>query len=100
MPEAAATCLEHRPRGRHDDLAPSPAESAVIDMRDIVGRMSVLFVTLDCLRLDVARRALADGRTPNLAGVLPPHRWEPRETPGTFTLPAHQAFFHGFLPTP
>ena len=26
--------------------------------------------------------------------------WEARETPGTFTLHAHLAFFHGFLPTP
>jgi hypothetical protein len=32
--------------------------------------------------------------------VLPPGGWEARETPGTFTLAAHQAFFHGFLPTP
>lgn len=69
-------------------------------MRTIVGRMSVLFVTLDCLRLDVTQRCLAEGRTPNLATVLPAGGWEPRETPGTFTLPAHLAFFHGFLPTP
>jgi hypothetical protein len=72
----------------------------VIDMRNIVGRTNVLFVTLDCLRLDVAQRCLADGRTPNLGSVLPSQGWEPRETPGTFTLPAHLAFFHGFLPTP
>lgn len=68
-------------------------------MNDIVGTMNILFVTLDCLRLDVARAALDQGRTPNLARVL--HLgWEARETPGTFTLPAHLAFFHGFLPTP
>jgi hypothetical protein len=48
----------------------------------------------------VACRALAEGRTPNLAAVLPPGGWERRETPGTFTLAAHLAFFHGFLPTP
>jgi hypothetical protein len=74
--------------------------AAVIDMRNIVGRANVLFATLDCLRHDVASRCLADGRTPNLAAVLPAAGWEARETPGTFTLPAHLAFFHGFLPTP
>src|SRR5919199_1012385 len=62
--------------------------------------MSVLFVTIDCLRYDVAQRCLMDGRTPRLAEILPPSGWEARETPGTFTLPAHLAFFHGFLPTP
>jgi hypothetical protein len=72
----------------------------VIDMNQIVGRMNVLFITLDCLRLDVARHCLAAGRTPHLARVLPAGGWEACETPGTFTLPAHLAFFHGFLPTP
>lgn len=70
------------------------------NMHHVVGRCHVLFLTFDCLRLDVARRALADGQTPTLASLLPPHGWEARETPGTFTLPAHLAFFHGFLPTP
>jgi hypothetical protein len=69
-------------------------------MHEVVGRTNLLFVTLDCLRLDVARRCLAEGRTPNLGRLLPPGGWEARETPGTFTLPAHLAFFHGFLPTP
>jgi len=69
-------------------------------MNAVVGVANVLFVTLDCLRFDVARSALEEGRTPNLAAVLPPGGWEARETPGTFTLPAHLAFFHGFLPTP
>jgi hypothetical protein len=71
-----------------------------IDMNAVVGRANFLFVTFDCLRYDVARRALDGGRTPHLAAVLPPGGWEARETPGTFTLAAHQAFFHGFLPTP
>src|SRR5438105_4755376 len=80
---------------------PPPAISPMrCDMNRIVGPANVLFATFDCLRLDVACRALADGLTPNLAGVLPATGWEARETPGTFTLPAHQAFFHGFLPTP
>jgi hypothetical protein len=72
----------------------------MIDMHQVVGRANLLWVTLDCLRHDVACRALAEGRTPHLRAVLPPGGWEPRETPGTFTLAAHQAFFHGFLPTP
>jgi hypothetical protein len=80
---------------------PAPhREAAVIDMHDVVGRTSLLFVTLDCLRFDVARGCLDAGCTPVLARQLPPEGWEARETPGTFTLPAHLAFFHGFLPTP
>jgi hypothetical protein len=70
------------------------------NMNALVGPANVLFATLDCLRFDVARTALARGLTPHLTAVLPPGGWEARETPGTFTLPAHQAFFHGFLPTP
>jgi hypothetical protein len=72
----------------------------MIDMHDVVGPTNILFLTLDCLRYDVAQRAMADGRTPFLTSVLPSSGWEARETPGTFTLPAHLAFFHGFLPTP
>src|SRR5437870_1675738 len=47
-------------------------------MNAVVGRADVLFVTFDCLRYDVAVAA------PTVH--LP--RWERRETPGTFTLPA------------
>jgi hypothetical protein len=72
----------------------------VIDMHDVVGKANLLFVTLDCLRFDVAQRCFSEGRAPVLARLLPPEGWEARETPGTFTLPAHLAFFHGFLPTP
>ncbi len=72
----------------------------MLDMHQVVGRANLLWVTLDCLRYDVAVRALAEGKTPNLASVLPAAGWEARETPGTFTLAAHLAFFHGFLPTP
>src|SRR6476659_9562542 len=62
----------------------------MLDMNAVVGHADILFLTFDCLRYDVAVSA------PTLH--LP--RWERRETPGTFTLPAHLAFFHGFLPTP
>ena len=57
-------------------------------------------VVLDALRYDVAVAALAAGRTPNFARVLPGGAWEERHSPATFTFPAHQAFFAGFLPTP
>lgn len=69
-------------------------------MHDIVGHTNILLLTLDCLRLDVAQRCLEEERTPCLQKLLPAQGWQPRETPGTFTLPAHLAFFHGFLPTP
>ncbi|MEU0037599.1 STM4013/SEN3800 family hydrolase [Streptomyces sp. NPDC006333] len=59
---------------------------------------NILFATIDSLRYDVARGALESGRTPRLAGLLPDGLWERRQTPGTFTLPAHMAFFSGFLP--
>ncbi|HTE19484.1 MAG TPA: STM4013/SEN3800 family hydrolase, partial [Armatimonadota bacterium] len=68
--------------------------------RELIGTHDVLFITLDTLRYDVARDALAAGRTPNLARVLPGGRWEERHSPGSFTYAAHQAFFTGFLPTP
>ncbi|MBP2405952.1 STM4013/SEN3800 family hydrolase [Streptomyces syringium] len=58
----------------------------------------ILFVTLDSLRYDVARAAMHSGATPSLARLLPGGQWEERRTPGTFTLPAHIAFFSGFLP--
>ena len=72
----------------------------MIDANREIGRRDVLFVTLDTLRHDVAVAALAEGRTPHLAGLLPGGRWERRHSPGSFTLAAHHAFFAGFLPTP
>lgn len=72
----------------------------MIDARRLIGSHDVLFITLDTLRYDVACRALEDGRTPNLARVLPGGRWEQRHSPGSFTYAAHHAFFAGFLPTP
>jgi hypothetical protein len=72
----------------------------VIDARSLVGSHDILLVTLDTLRYDVARDALAAGRTPNLAALLPGGRWEERHSPGNFTYAAHQAIFAGFFPTP
>ena len=69
-------------------------------MRALIGSHDLLFVTLDTLRYDVAAAALAEGRTPTLARVLPGGRWERRHSPASFTYAAHHAFFAGFLPTP
>ncbi|MEU9662695.1 STM4013/SEN3800 family hydrolase [Streptomyces chartreusis] len=71
----------------------------MIDASEIIrSGDSILFVTLDSLRYDVAETTLTTGRTPRLAQALPGGAWEQRQTPGTFTLPAHMAFFSGFLP--
>ncbi|MEU6278192.1 STM4013/SEN3800 family hydrolase [Streptomyces populi] len=64
----------------------------------ITSGTNILFITFDSLRYDVARTAIEDGLTPHLARLLPGGQWEHRQTPGTFTLPAHLAFFSGFLP--
>ncbi|MEN0063017.1 MAG: STM4013/SEN3800 family hydrolase [Myxococcota bacterium] len=69
-------------------------------MRDRVGHVDVLWITLDTLRYDVAQDAWSAGETPVLARLLPPAGWEARHTPGNFTLAAHHAFFSGFWPTP
>ncbi|MDP2311025.1 MAG: STM4013/SEN3800 family hydrolase [Pseudomonadota bacterium] len=70
-----------------------------VDFRGAFGSRDLLLLTLDALRYDVATAALAEGRTPNLARLLPAG-WELRHSPGSFTLPAHEAFFAGFFPTP
>ena len=72
----------------------------MLDARNLIGTHDALFITLDTLRYDVARDALANGRTPNLAALLPGGAWEERHSPGNFTYAAHHAFFAGFLPTP
>src|ERR1700756_308594 len=72
----------------------------MLNANRLVGTHDALFVTLDTLRYDVAQACWAEGRTPNLASVLPPTGWEERHSPGSFTYAAHQAFFAGFLPTP
>jgi hypothetical protein len=72
----------------------------VINANEVVGKRNILFITFDSLRFDVARASLLAGMTPNLGRVLPGGRWEERRTQGSFTLPAHMAFFSGFLPVP
>jgi hypothetical protein len=74
--------------------------SPLPDMTRIVGSCDLLLLTLDTLRFDVAQELWRDGRTPNLAALLPEGGWEERHSPGSFTYSAHAAFFAGFLPTP
>ncbi|TNY34649.1 metalloenzyme domain-containing protein [Thermomonospora catenispora] len=70
------------------------------DMNAVVGTHDLLLVTLDTLRYDVAERLIEQGRTPNLAAVLPGGRWERRHAPGSFTYASHAAMLAGFWPTP
>ncbi|WP_329134345.1 STM4013/SEN3800 family hydrolase [Streptomyces sp. NBC_01476] len=73
----------------------------MINANEVVGdRRHILFVTFDSLRYDVARSTLHAGMTPNLENILPDGLWEERRTQGSFTYPAHTAFFSGFLPVP
>ncbi|MBX2799978.1 MAG: STM4013/SEN3800 family hydrolase [Myxococcales bacterium] len=71
-----------------------------MDARGRVGSHDVVWVTLDTLRLDVARTCFAEGRLPTLAQHMPATGFEACHTPGSFTYAAHAAFFAGFLPTP
>ena len=72
----------------------------MLNARDLIPGHDVLLLTLDTLRLDVAREVLEAGRSPNLARLLPGGTWEERHSPASFTYAAHHAFFAGFLPTP
>jgi hypothetical protein len=69
------------------------------DMNSLVGTHDLVWVVPDALRYDVAEHEMQSGSTPRLAEVFP-EGWEERHSPGSFTFPAHQAFFAGFLPTP
>ncbi|MBX2872645.1 MAG: STM4013/SEN3800 family hydrolase [Saprospiraceae bacterium] len=60
---------------------------------------NVLFLVLDALRYDAAQDLFLAGKLPNFSRYLPQTGWEKRYTPASFTYPAHQAFFTGFLPT-
>jgi arylsulfatase A-like enzyme len=70
-----------------------------VSFKDALGQRDLFLLTLDALRWDVAENTLARGEAPNLAALIG-GAFERRQTCATFTLPAHQAFFAGFLPTP
>lgn len=69
-------------------------------MNNLLPGHDVLWLVLDSLRHDVAVEQWHKGLIPNFARLTGPESWEKRHTPGSFTFPAHQAFFAGFLPTP
>ena len=98
-PPGASHYEDSGPHAAETSTAGSP-KSKIENRKSKISTHDVLFITLDTLRYDVARDALAAGRTPNLAAVLPGGRWEERHSPGSFTYSAHHAFFAGFLPTP
>ncbi|MDB6080115.1 MAG: hypothetical protein JWO82_3862, partial [Akkermansiaceae bacterium] len=70
-----------------------------MNMNPIIGSHDLVWLVLDSLRYDVAHREMTAGNTPHLAALFP-GGWEKRYSPASFTYPAHQAFFAGFLPTP
>lgn len=63
-----------------------------------LGKQDIVLLTLDALRFDVAQAAFSNGQLPHFASLIP-QGFEARQTPGTFTFAAHQAFFAGFFPT-
>ncbi len=67
-------------------------------MNSVIGSHDLLWIVVDALRHDVAVAEMGAGRTPHLARLA--GEWEERHSSGNFTLPAHVAFFAGFLPTP
>lgn len=75
-------------------------DNTAIAANYLIGSHDILFVSFDTLRYDIAQECLQQGRTPNLAGVLPQQTWEKRHSPANFTYAAHHAFFAGFFPTP
>ena len=70
-----------------------------VNMNSLIGTHDLVWIVLDALRYDVAGQEMSAGRTPNLAALFP-GGWQMSHSPGSFTFPAHQAFFAGFLPTP
>lgn len=80
------------PAPRNRALSLADASSAGLDELFLATeRPNVVLITLDCCRFDTAARA----QTPALDRLGPLRR---AITPGSFTLPAHMAFFSGYLP--
>lgn len=69
-------------------------------MKSIIGNKDVVWLVLDALRYDVAQQLFEAQKLPHFARLLPEKGWQHCQAPGSFTLPSHQAFFAGFLPTP
>ncbi|MGL4667143.1 MAG: STM4013/SEN3800 family hydrolase [Saezia sp.] len=72
----------------------------MLNMKHIVGTHDIIWIVLDTLRYDVAQQSFKEEKLGTLGQYLPASGWELGHTPASFTFPAHQAFFAGFLPTP
>ncbi len=70
-----------------------------MNVNQLIQNTDIVFLTIDSLRYDVAQRAFEEKLIPNLSTYMPLEGWEKRYSPASFTFPAHQAFFAGFLPT-
>lgn len=70
-----------------------------MNLNTLIPDIDITLITLDSLRYDVAQELFTEGKLPHLSKWLPATGWEKRYTPASFTYPAHQAFFSGFLPT-
>ena len=71
----------------------------MVNLRDLVGKIDLLLITLDTLRYDAALKLHHSRRTPFLSSLLP-DGWEERHSPGNFTYAAHAAFFNPCLADP
>lgn len=71
--------------------------SSKIDMNEVVKEHNILFICLDTLRYDVAKKAEQENKTPTLNKY---GKWEQCMAAGNFTYPSHHSMFIGFLPAP
>lgn len=71
--------------------------SSSIDMNEIVKDHNILFICLDTLRYDVAKKAEQECKIPTLNKY---GKWEECIAAGNFTYPSHHTMFIGFLPAP
>lgn len=73
------------------------SNTASINMNDIVGECDILFICLDTLRYDVAKKAEVEQTIPILNKY---GEFQQCTAPANFTYPSHHAMFIGFLPAP
>lgn len=73
----------------------SDKQMSLVNMKQVVGSMDILFICLDALRYDIAVQEEAAGRIPVLNRY---GSWVKCQAPGNFTYPSHHAMFAGFLP--
>lgn len=67
-----------------------------VNMNEIVGKNDILFICLDTLRYDIAKKEQDLGNTPNINKYS---KWIKCHSPGNYTFPSHMAMFIGNLPS-